>query len=148
MPEIPSHSADPRLRRLSDSTRSWHGKPGELDMSPGGIGHAESHTWPVRSPGRKPALTGKLPCLILTPVDQPDVKITVNGRPAITAAEIARRAGIEPSAVHSFIRRSGLQDVARLGYAYDEEQVDQVLANRPGRGAPGRPKPLRIPHAE
>jgi hypothetical protein len=93
-------------------------------------------------------LTSKLRCLTLATVDQLDVHITVNGRPAITSGEIARRADIDPSAVHSLIRRAGLQPAARLGYVYDEAEVDRLLATRPGRGAPGRPKPHRPPVAE
>jgi hypothetical protein len=74
-------------------------------------------------------------------VDQPDIEIKVNGRPAITAAELARRAGIKPETVYSLISRAKLKSVAQLGYVYDEEEATRFLATRPGRGAPGTPRP-------
>jgi hypothetical protein len=71
------------------------------------------------------------------------IQIKVNGREALTPEQTADLAGVSPNAVRMLIKRLKLQPVARLGVVYDRAAIEAMLESRPGRGAPGRPKPLR-----
>lgn len=74
----------------------------------------------------------------------PDLRITVDGRPALTARmavdRYAQRHGLGERAVRSAISRSGVQPITppplhgRIPL-YDQAELDAALDNRPGRGA-------------
>lgn len=69
----------------------------------------------------------------------PDIRITVDGRPALTTAQAAARHGRVASQVRDIFsaRRYDLAPVAMLDPRtplYDVEAVDALLGNMPGRG--------------
>jgi hypothetical protein len=76
------------------------------------------------------------------------IQIMVDGREALTPEQVADLAGISPNAVRMLIKRLNVQPVARLGMVYDRAGVEAMLESRPGRGAPGVPRPHRPPAAE
>lgn len=73
-----------------------------------------------------------------------NIEIMVDGRPALTTEQFADLAGVEPVSVRMLAKRMGLRPVAHVGAVYDLAGAEAKLETRPGRGAPGRPKPLRV----
>jgi hypothetical protein len=73
------------------------------------------------------------------------IEIKVGGRDAMTPEQVADLSGVSPNAVRMLIKRLGLQPVARLGVVYDRAAIEAMLESRPGRGAPGVPRPHRPP---
>lgn len=69
------------------------------------------------------------------------IEIKVNGREALTPEQVADLAGISPNAARMLIKRLRLDHVARVGVVYDRAAVEAMLESRPGRGAPGVPRP-------
>ena len=79
---------------------------------------------------------------------QPTIAITVDGQPALTVEQAATRYGIAPSSMRGELTRAGITDSpdARLDGRkplYLVTRLDAVMASRPGRGAPGQPRPRR-----
>jgi hypothetical protein len=76
----------------------------------------------------------------------PDIRITVHSKPALTTAMAAERHGYTPAGMRNLLsaRRYNLDPVAMLDPRtplYDQEAVDQVVANKVGQGkGGGRPK--------
>lgn len=71
--------------------------------------------------------------------EPPTIRITVNGKPALTVAQAAERLGMAPSSVRSAITRLGaaLEPAAHLDSRtplYYVTALDRALARRPGRG--------------
>lgn len=66
-----------------------------------------------------------------------EVRITVDGRRALTVEMIAERYGLEPPSVRSFLKRAALRPVADLGKkkVYDARAVAEARKHSPGRGA-------------
>ncbi len=73
----------------------------------------------------------------------PDIRITVDGRPALTTSQAAARRGITPAAMRKLLSRLGLDEVDRLDGLplYDEKELVDALAAMPGKGVGGgRPR--------
>jgi len=70
----------------------------------------------------------------------PDIRITVDGRPALTTAQAARRRGISAASMRKLLSRRGLDPVEVLDGLplYDEHAVTSLGDNQ-GKGG-GRPK--------
>jgi hypothetical protein len=75
----------------------------------------------------------------------PEVRITVNGRQALTYNLAAERHGMEPDAVRMALKRAELEPCGKLERLplFYATAVRAVLRQRPGRGAPGVPRPHR-----
>lgn len=75
----------------------------------------------------------------------PEVRITVNGRQALTYNLAAEKHGLTPDAVRMALGRAGVEPcgkLERLPLFYATE-VSAALKARPGRGAPGVSRPHR-----
>lgn len=71
--------------------------------------------------------------------EPPTIRITVNGKPALTIAQAAERYGMARSSVRSALTRLGdaLAPAAELDNRtplYFVTALDKALAGRPGRG--------------
>lgn len=78
----------------------------------------------------------------------PRIRITVDGKPALTIEQAAERLGVPISTLSGELTRykAVIQPVAALDgkkKLYLQSQVDAWWATRPGKGAPGVPKPHR-----
>lgn len=82
-------------------------------------------------------------------MDTPVIRITVDGRPALTVAQAAARLGIPASGLRRDLAREAGAPVpvapldARTPL-YDAGDIDafgEQLQQRPGKGAPGKPRP-------
>lgn len=78
----------------------------------------------------------------------PDIRITVDGQPALTVEMAAERKGVTAKSLSGELSRhkDRIQPVADLDgrkKLYLEDEFDAWWENRPGRGAPGVPKPAR-----
>lgn len=65
-----------------------------------------------------------------------DIRVEVNGRPAVTARMLAAERGVSLAAIRMALHRADVQPVARLnGHAllYDRDAVVALLDGRPGR---------------
>lgn len=72
----------------------------------------------------------------------PDIRITVDGRPALTTAQAAQRHARTPAEMRSLFsaRRYGLPSVADLDRRtplYDVDAVDALVAGMVGQGTGG-----------
>lgn len=66
------------------------------------------------------------------------VRITVDGKLALTTRQLAAELGLDPASVRSAIKRLGLQPVEHLDERtplYAAAPARKALAARPGRGA-------------
>lgn len=80
--------------------------------------------------------------------DGPEVVVTVGGRRVYTVTQVAAMRDVLRSTLSSAITRAGdrLQPAAYLDARtplYDLDDLDRALAERPGTGAPGQPKPRK-----
>lgn len=71
--------------------------------------------------------------------EPPTIRITVNGKPALTIAQAAERYGLAPSSIRSALTRLGdaITPAAELDSRtplYLVTALDRALAGRPGRG--------------
>lgn len=78
-----------------------------------------------------------------------DVRITVDGKRALTVEQAAERYGIQPGSMRGELTRLGdkVQPVAMLDGRkplYLMSELDKLMKGRPGRGAPGQPRPRRL----
>lgn len=67
----------------------------------------------------------------------PEIRILVDGKPALTIDMAATRHNLKPSSVRSAISRAGAEPVAWLDARTPLHLVkglDRILADRPGRG--------------
>lgn len=82
---------------------------------------------------------------------KPVIRITVDGEPAQTVDLAAEVHGLGHHAMRHALDRAGAEPIegATIGRQplYAETVVDDVMASRKGRGAPGVPRP-HIPPAE
>lgn len=63
----------------------------------------------------------------------------------LTSKEVAEKAGVSVRTIHAYRRDGRLPDPVRTDpYMYDEDAIDQWLADRPGRGA-RTDRPTRTP---
>jgi len=72
----------------------------------------------------------------------PTIRITVDGKPAITVAQAAERRGVAASSIRAAISRLQLAAAAELDGRtplYLVKTLNAVLDSRPGRGR--RPRP-------
>jgi hypothetical protein len=85
---------------------------------------------------------------------KPVIRITVDGQPALTIDLAAEAQGLGHHAMRHALDRAGAEPIKdRAGNPvtigrqplYAQAVVDEVLANRKGRGAPGVPRPHRSP---
>lgn len=83
----------------------------------------------------------------MSPMDLPEIAVTVNGRRMLRIEDIAARAGITHDAAYSIVSRAKKRPDARIGNVYDEAEVELLLRDRPGKGGPGVPRPHRPPTA-
>jgi len=68
----------------------------------------------------------------------PVVRITVDGRLALTVEQAAARHGMAPNSMSSLISREGIEYVAKLDgkkRLYAAAALDAIVRARPGRGA-------------
>lgn len=80
------------------------------------------------------------------------IRITVDGKPALTVEQAAERHGLRPSSMRGELTRLGgtIEPAAMLDGRkplYDQAELDAAMAARPGRGGPGVSRP-HIPPAE
>lgn len=80
----------------------------------------------------------------------PRIRITVDGRVALTVEQAAERKNVEAATMRGELTRhkETIQPAAELDgkkKLYLQSEIDAFWAARPGRGAPGVPKPHR-PH--
>lgn len=80
----------------------------------------------------------------------PRIRITVDGKPALTVEQAAERKGVGASTMRGELtrHRRAIKPVAELDgrkKLYLEADIDSFWDARPGRGAPGIPKPHRPP---
>ncbi len=71
----------------------------------------------------------------------PEIRILVDGKPALTIDMAAGRHNLKPSSVRSALSRAGAEPAAHLDARtplHLVKELDQILAGRPGRGAAGR----------
>lgn len=80
----------------------------------------------------------------------PDIRITVDGQRAYTTDLAAAEHGLTYEAMRKLLNRAKLEPVAHLWRQplYAARQITAALANRPGRGAPGVPRPHHPPHTD
>lgn len=74
------------------------------------------------------------------------IRITVDGRLALTTAQIAERYGISRDAMRTELRRYAIEPADHLDARtplYLATVVDRVFKSRPGKGTPGRLRPRR-----
>lgn len=74
--------------------------------------------------------------------------IRYGGRPVTTVDLAAAEHGISPDAMGKFLRRAGIEPIPeRIGRIplYYVTDVRQAIKDRPGRGAPGVPRPHKPP---
>ena len=74
------------------------------------------------------------------------IRITVDGRLALTTAQLAARHGISRDAMRSEFRRYAIEPADHLDARtplYLATVVDRVFKSRPGKGAAGRPRPRK-----
>lgn len=79
----------------------------------------------------------------------PKIRITVDGRLALTIEQAAERYGLAPSSMRGELTRHGdsIEHVAMLDGRkplYDAARLDALMKSRPGRGAPGRTRVRRL----
>lgn len=77
----------------------------------------------------------------ISPVDTPRIRITVNGKPALTVEQAAERKGVGPSTMRAELARYAdqIQPAAELDgrkKLYLLKDIDAFWAARPGRGSP------------
>ena len=68
----------------------------------------------------------------------PQIRITVDGRLALTIGQAAQRKGVEPATMRQAIRRMNLQPVGSLDGRtdlYAAADLDAAWSTRPGKGA-------------
>lgn len=78
----------------------------------------------------------------------PRIRITVDGKLALTVEQAAARLGVPPKTLSGELTRykNAILPVAELDgrkKLYLQKDVDAWWASRPGKGAPGKPKPHR-----
>lgn len=79
----------------------------------------------------------------------PDIQITVNGMPAVTQEMAAARYDTTPNAIRIVVARhkDTLSPVAYLDARrplFLVAALDALMAGRPGKGSPGRPRMARL----
>lgn len=78
----------------------------------------------------------------------PRIRITIDGKLAVTVEQAARRYGIGPSSVRAALHRFG-DAITPAAYLdgrkplYLATELDAAMKARPGRGARGVPRPHR-----
>lgn len=80
----------------------------------------------------------------------PRIRVTVDGKPALTVEQAARRVGVAASTMRGELTRyrDKIRPVADLDgrkKLYLESDIDEFWAARPGKGAPGMQRPHRPP---
>jgi hypothetical protein len=75
----------------------------------------------------------------------PEIRITVDGKLALTVEQAAERYGLQPSSMRGELTRlkAVIAPVDHLDGRkplYLAATLDRVMGNRPGRGAPGVPR--------
>lgn len=76
------------------------------------------------------------------------IRITFDGRQALTVDLSAAIYGMEHDAMAKLIRRAGIEPLPeRIGRIplFPAAAIEREIRNRPGKGAPGRPRPHRAP---
>lgn len=80
-------------------------------------------------------------------MDAPAIRITVNGRRAVTVDMAAAEHDMSHDAMRKTLDRAGAQPIpgARIGRQplYAASAVTAAISQRPGRGAPGVARPYR-----
>jgi hypothetical protein len=76
----------------------------------------------------------------------PTIRITVGGKLALTVEQAAARLGVPPKTLSGELTRykDAIRPAAELDgrkKLYLQSEIDQWWKSRPGRGAPGKPKP-------
>lgn len=82
----------------------------------------------------------------MSSVKTPRIRITVDDEPALTVEQAAARKGVQPKTMAGELTRykASIRPVAELDgrkKLYREQDIDEWWDNRPGKGAPGVPKP-------
>lgn len=77
----------------------------------------------------------------------PRIRITVDGKPALTLEQAAERLAVPSHTLSKELSRyrAVIQPAAELDgkkKLYLQSAIDEWWASRPGKGAPGKPKPL------
>lgn len=83
-------------------------------------------------------------------VEPPVIRILVNGKLALTVAQAAERLGMTPAGLRRDLARepgapapvAHLDERTPLRLASDIKAFGKQLGERPGRGAPGKPRAL------
>ncbi len=73
----------------------------------------------------------------------PNIRITVDGKLALTVEQAALRYGLARSSMRAALTRLGVDPVAALDdhkQLYLATTLDKAMTERPGRGAPGKPR--------
>jgi hypothetical protein len=75
----------------------------------------------------------------------PTIRITINGKRALTVGMAAERYDLKPASIRSLVSRAGIEADAELDGKplYLVVTLDTVVRGRPGKGAPGRLRPHR-----
>jgi len=76
----------------------------------------------------------------------PTIRITVDGKPAVTVEQAADRYGLKPASVRSLLVRNDVEPDAYLDGRkplYVTSRLDAIVKARPGKGEPGVPRPER-----
>jgi predicted Zn-dependent protease len=76
-------------------------------------------------------------------MDMQHVKVTVDGRPALTIEQIATQLDISVDAAYKLVSRYKLESPGQIGKVYYQADVTATARKRPGTGAPGQPRPAR-----
>lgn len=75
----------------------------------------------------------------------PTIRITINGKRALTVGMASERYDLKPASVRSLVHRAGVEPDAELDGKplYLVVTLDAIVRARPGKGAPGRLRPHR-----
>jgi hypothetical protein len=76
-------------------------------------------------------------------MDMQNVRVTVEGRPAVTVEQIAAQLGISVDAAYKLVSRYELESPGQIGKVYYQADVTAAARKRPGTGSPGQPRPGR-----
>lgn len=83
---------------------------------------------------------------------EPTVRITVDGKLALTVEQAAERYGLKPAPMRTALARFG-DEIEPVTYLdgrkplYLASRLDAIMAKRPGKGGPGVPRPHKPPTA-
>lgn len=74
------------------------------------------------------------------------IRITVDGKLALTIEQAAERYGVALGSMRSTLSRLGVTSITKFDGRkplYLATELDRIMRNRPGRGAPGVPRAHR-----